>query len=33
MLNLSNNLTSDEFKDYLTTSGIKGKKNNWIFNY
>ena len=26
MLNLSNNLTSDEFKDYLTTSGIKGKK-------
>ena len=26
MLNLSNNLNSDEFKDYLTTSGIKGKK-------
>ena len=26
MLNLSNNLTSNEFKDYLTTSGIKGKK-------
>ena len=26
MLNLSNNLTPDEFKDYLTTSGLKGKK-------
>ena len=26
MLNLSNNLNSNELKDYLTTSGIKGKK-------
>ncbi|MGY8919095.1 MAG: hypothetical protein ACKVJ4_01870, partial [Flavobacteriales bacterium] len=26
MLNLSNNLNKSNFKDYLTTSGIKGKK-------